>query len=566
MEIIKLPQENYSVSKLQHIYENGQLKDHIEAFNYIQSYYFEINCGMYYFYDFERDTFDLKTDKDFRKEVLDKLDDKKLFKVICKIGKPRIYKYNNTYYINETGSFKHQTYKKFNDYSQDIKAKVQMILDMIKTISCDNNDEMFKATMKYYGKIARGQKTEVILVKKTAAQGVGKSTEPEFFMEYVFGMKVSYLMPSSLEPLLTQFNKSLLGKLFIVIEDLQDLTDSQWKQTTAKLKTLTTEKYCFYRDVFEKGFQAENIFNFMITSNHAIGDTQGRRIISQDISLVKKGDTSYFGNIRKNCFNNEVGEAMFSYLLTVITDEECDKFYAQRDFPETDNKRIAISTALSSPYKFLKIEYVLKNEDIKKIKRKDLYADYTAFCSNNQMRKCGLMEFYKKLEEINIKSYSSNGADYFKVDIATLKDIATNEKWLCRFDDAIDENKKEKSPLDNGLTDDDDNENIVDIQKLEIDLLKEQIEELKKLLEVAKKQNPLDTGIEMIPETIVEIEDKEDDKIVNKDDVIIYDDEIDDDELNDMMLEIKEVKPKYKSKSKSKSKSETKATFSLTKD
>ena len=81
-------------------------------------------------------------------------------------------------------------------------------------------------------------------------------------------------------------------------------------------------------------------------------------------------------------------------------------------------------------------------------------------------------------------------------------------------------------------------------------------------MEEEKKPNPLDAGIEMIPETIVEIEDKEDDIFVNRDGVIIYDDEIDDDELNNMMLEIKEVKPKYKSKSKSKSK----ATFSLTKD
>lgn len=76
----------------------------------------------------------------------------------------------------------------------------------------------------------------------------------------------------------------------------------------------------------------------------------------------------------------------------------------------------------------------------------------------------------------------------------------------------------------------------------------------KKIMTTKKLRiNPLDAGIEMIPETKTDVEDKKDNIYINKDD-----DEIDDDELNDIMLETKKVKPKYKFKSKS--------TFSLTKD
>jgi hypothetical protein len=43
-----------------------------------------------------------------------------------------------------------------------------------------------------------------------------------------------------------------------------------------------------YSEKYEKPIQATNISNFMITSNHNIKDTDGRRIIPLDISLEKK--------------------------------------------------------------------------------------------------------------------------------------------------------------------------------------------------------------------------------------------------------------------------------------
>ena len=53
MNIIKLnlPKVNFYISDLQEKYCNGLLKDHLDAFNYIQEYYFESSNGMYYFYN-----------------------------------------------------------------------------------------------------------------------------------------------------------------------------------------------------------------------------------------------------------------------------------------------------------------------------------------------------------------------------------------------------------------------------------------------------------------------------------------------------------------------------------
>ena len=369
MDVIILPTESFSVTKLQDLFYNGKLKDHLDAIQYIFKYFHEIDNGTYYFYNHDKDEFELKTKKDFSDGVIDKLPDKKvynmikmndiIFRVICKIGKPRVYKENGKYYINESGAFLHQQYKNYDEYDEMIKNNVDMVFDMMKTIACNNDDKMFKAYLLNYAQIARGMKTEVIPLRKTSQQGTGKSTETDLFMQYVFGYKVC-LLCSNAEPLLTSFNKIFMGKIFVVFEELPVFNTNQWSSVSSKLKTLATETKTMYRDVYEKAIQADNITNFMINTNEDVKDSNGRRIIPLDISLSKKGDYKYFEKIRKNCFNNEVGEAIFSYLRTKISDEECDNFYAQRDFPETNAKLIAKAKLLNSSVKFIKENFILK--------------------------------------------------------------------------------------------------------------------------------------------------------------------------------------------------------------
>ena len=63
------------------------------------------------------------------------------------------------------------------------------------------------------------------------------------------------------------------------------MLDRQWSAVSSKLKTLTTEKLCSYRDLYEKGIQAENISNFQINTNvESIKDSNGRRYVILDLN------------------------------------------------------------------------------------------------------------------------------------------------------------------------------------------------------------------------------------------------------------------------------------------
>ena len=65
---MELPKVNYYVSDLQDKYNNGLLKDHLDAIQYIQQYYYESSNGMYYFYDAEKMTLNSKQIKILEKK------------------------------------------------------------------------------------------------------------------------------------------------------------------------------------------------------------------------------------------------------------------------------------------------------------------------------------------------------------------------------------------------------------------------------------------------------------------------------------------------------------------
>jgi hypothetical protein len=277
-------------------------------------------------------------------------------------------------------------------------------------------------------------------------QGCGKSTESDFLMKYVLGTDISMICGT--EPLLTNYNMCLLGQLFVVFEELPTFGESQWSGASSKLKTMTTESTMMYRALYNDPIKAENISNFMINTNcESIKDSHGRRIVIMPVNNSRMGDYKYFSNIKNNCFNNDVGEAFYSYMMSI----DVEGWLAEEGFPETDSKRIAISELLPSHMKFLKFEYVLRNRGISYMRPDDLHNEYSTYCQLNNIKGVlGKNKFIEKLkEDLNIIPTKKNG--YFKYDITyeKLKDIADRFKWICAYDevqnDFIDNEEEENN-------------------------------------------------------------------------------------------------------------------------
>jgi hypothetical protein len=357
------------------------------------------------------------------------------------------------------------------------------MLNYIKEVSCGNDEIFYQVYLKYLSQVCRGIRTEVIIYKKTM-QGCGKSTESDFMMEYVLGSAVS--INSGTEPLLTQYNKSLLGKVYVVFEELPVFSSAQWSGVSSAAKKIATNPRLDYRTLYESPINAENSANLVINTNcESIKDSHGRRIVIMPVNNSKMNDYEYFGNIRDNCFNMEVGEIFYSYMMTI----DVTNFYAQKQFPETDAKRIAISELLPSHMKFLKYMYYLQNKEIKRTAPQDLFKEYETYCTLNGTKHPQTKNnFYKDLKaDLNIEPHKIGGYMKYDVSIDQLKDLATRFKWICQYDEftteeSIDDYDEISDPLDG-------NEPNKAYYERKIKQLKETIERLSRIKPIENYEN-----------------------------------------------------------------------------
>eukprot|EP01038_Epipyxis_sp_PR26KG_P017216 gene17216-23728_t len=152
--------------------------------------------------------------------------------------------------------------------------------------------------------------------------------------------------------------------------------------------------------------------------------------------------------------------------------------FKPQDYPITKNKLISISKRLNAVQLFLKENYLLKNQDLKPTKLKDLYDEkhFVLFCVENNIKKySSKLDFTSKLSELQIEHYQSGGYPTYKISLDTLKINAEKENWINDINNENNYNNNEN-----------DNDDEIKILKKENDELKSKIEELEKLLSLKK--------------------------------------------------------------------------------
>jgi hypothetical protein len=449
--------EPYCIKKARELYETGLLKDHLDCKNYLNQYFFSACDGTVFMKMLEPYKFYNKIVMHHEWSILRKEDLKdKLGKIIAvkegskscdstlftwfmnqpierrmgmDIMKPFIFTENGIEYLNLAKPF---LYKKkiYADFSDNIKSKLQIFLDYIKEVLASSNEEQYNYLMKWLANMIQGNKNDALIYLK-GPQGIGKSTLTDFLCEYVLGWDISLISGS--EPLKSPFNKCLMGKLLVVFEELETFSDKDWEGISATIKRNTTAKKSNYSDKFEKVIVADDINNYIINTNtEALKDSDGRRIYICDVSTKRMQDYEYFGKIKNNCFNHEVGEAFFSLLSEIDV-----KDFRPQQYPITEAKEMAFSERLDFEYKFLKYEYVLQNKSIIKKKGVVLFSEYTEYCESIKRRALSLKMFYKKLRDINLETYKTNGEWCYDVSIDTLKEIAKKGKWIDKYDEEV---------------------------------------------------------------------------------------------------------------------------------
>jgi len=502
MNNLELPKIPFSLERASELYKNGLLKDNLDVKNYINEYFFQCNNGTILFWDI---TPVMKKGKPVKKDgqtvlrgewtlfdkylladtYLNRIIDsenkpnkslsswfqttKHIYRPVINLNEPLIYKESGINFINLSKQFLHRNYKPYKEYSGEIKANCKAFLSYIKEVICSSNEEHYRYIIKWIGNMVQGNKNDSILYLK-GVQGIGKSTLTEMLKDYIIGNDIS--LETGSEPLKSQFNKILMGRLLVVFEELETFSKSEWMAVSSKLKRYTTSNTIDYEDKNEKKFQGENINNYIInTNNDALKDSDGRRIFICDVSTHRKNDREYFKNLRAKCFNYEVGEALFSYFLEV----EINGFNAQADMPMTSGKLDAIADRLGTIEKFLKSEYVLKQKSICTLVE-NLFQEYLSFCMcqgiSNPKDK---IKFCSGMRDLNLDYSKSNKINKYDYKYDVLKSLSDREHWVHELDEINEEEINDK-----------------DAKDLIIEQLREEIEKLKQeLKEKPKKKKPV---------------------------------------------------------------------------
>jgi hypothetical protein len=227
-----------------------------------------------------------------------------------------------------------------------------------------------------------------------------------------------------------------MGKLLVVFEELPTFSVSQWVAVASKIKRAVTGKVETYSDKYMRGFEAQNLNNYIINTNvDALMTSEGRRIFHIDVNTIHERDYAYFGELSRLVQNNEVGEALFAYFISIDT----SNFGGQKDMPETRGQRNAVVARLDSVHEFLKQKYILKRKAIVKKDVGELFEEYTTFMIGKDKKPHSKFDFTAKMREIQCDYYKSNGKNKYDVSYDKLKTIADKKKWIHELDEFKDE-------------------------------------------------------------------------------------------------------------------------------
>ena len=111
------------------------------------------------------------------------------------------------------------------------------MLGFLKEVWCSDDNKQFKYLLMWYANVLKGNKNQAIVYSKSI-QGVGKSTFNDFFVIYVLG-KLLYAEGDK-NSILSENNMNLLGKPFVVFEELPTMNKNEWAVCDSRLKDMAT--------------------------------------------------------------------------------------------------------------------------------------------------------------------------------------------------------------------------------------------------------------------------------------------------------------------------------------
>jgi phage/plasmid-associated DNA primase len=188
---------------------------------------------------------------------------------------------------------------------------------------------------------------------------------------------------------ITQKHNTIMERKRLAIINEMSSTRDEFKTNFDKIKVYITDPYITIEPKGVNAYQIENITNLILCSNHQdsiIVESGDRRYTIFEVNDKYKGNKKYFDKLAELCFNQEVANAFYTYLLNFDCLDDLKPI-------ETELRTQAINLSKHNSLKF--IDHITENpimtgfpeeEPLKFIKSTDLYNHYKQYCIENGER------------------------------------------------------------------------------------------------------------------------------------------------------------------------------------
>lgn len=323
---------------------------------------------------------------------------------------------------------------KFEEYDDEVKEGVTLILNHIKNVLCSGNEDAYNYLLNWVSCVCCGRRMTTA-VYFNSIQGTGKSMFTEFLKRQVLGLDICYCTsdPSLVMP--DKFNGQLSGRVLLSLEELPAMNINQWHGLTNSIKNLVTGDTFEIKTKNKTNREVDNILSFIITSNNKalkITDDE-RRFFMPDVSSDRVGDYKYFSSLKTAMTKEGVGEAFYAFCVERFNNL---KNFQEQRIPKTTTKNEAIIDNLSPVFEFLKNKYLKTRHGDIDIPTPEFY---TRFCNFvNSTKTFTRIQFFKQLKRlkcVTIKKMAVDNKQHVLISYRDLYDEFNKKGWIHELDD-----------------------------------------------------------------------------------------------------------------------------------
>jgi hypothetical protein len=257
----------------------------------------------------------------------------------------------------------------------------KLIKSFILETWANNNEEYYNYIISWFaGLVCNLGSINKVALDMISGQGTGKGTLIEF-MGWVL-REVNIVSTTGIQSITGRFNTILQGKRLVNINEMS-ATKEEFKSNFDKIKSYITDPKVMIEPKGVNPYSIKNISNFVLFTNHRdaiIVEETDRRYAIFEMSSAHMNDNEYFGRIRRECFNQDVANEFYTYLLDFPA-------VPLNQIPDTELRREMMNMSKPNTLKFLD---AVREDNLydgaEEVSATNLYDRYKQWCSDNGER------------------------------------------------------------------------------------------------------------------------------------------------------------------------------------